>query len=242
MSNLNLIKIVLCNTSHPGNIGSAARAIKTMGMSNMVLVDPHTMPDDHSIALASNASDVVENAIILDNLDAAIDDSILAIAMTSRKREFNQRLFTPKEIVPEILAAIAQQQPVSIVFGAERNGLTIDQLEKCNRLVTIPGNPEYFSLNLAQAIQIVCYEIYSNYNPSLTHMRDIINPASIGSNQRIVQHLNDVLHQIQYYKNKNEELTLRRINNIINKASLTNEEVDLLHGILKKIEKSAPHI
>ena len=157
---LNNIKIVLCNTSHNGNIGSSARAMKTMGIFNLILVSPEVMPDDHSIALACNARDIIETAIITDSLDEAIGDCTLTIALTSRKRELSSHLATPKEITPEIFTTISHNEKVAIVFGAERTGLTIEQLEKCNRLVTIPGNPDYFSLNLAQAVQIICYEIY----------------------------------------------------------------------------------
>ena len=236
-SNLNNIQIILCNTSHTGNIGSAARAMKTMGLFNLTLVSPLVQPDDHSLALSCNAKDVVTNAKIIDNLDDAISNSHLVIAMTGRKREFNDRLHTPKEIIPEILESITSNQQVSIVFGNEQSGLTSEQQEKCNRLVTIPGNPQYFSLNLAQAVQIMCYEIYSNYNPNLEHL---INPVQ-KTNQQDIQHLlhnwQETLNAVEFDKHKNMERVMRRLQQILHKADLEREEADLLHGMFKKIRQ-----
>lgn len=234
---LNNIQIILCNTSHPGNIGSAARAMKTMGLLNLTLVDPIIKPDDHSLALACNAKDVVTNAKIINGLDSAIEKSHLVIAMTGRKREFNDRLHSPKEIIPEILQAINNQQQVSIVFGNEQSGLTIEQQEKCNRLVTIPGNPQYFSLNLAQAVQIMCYEIYSNYNPNLEHLINPVQKIQQLDIQHLLQNWHETLTKIEFDKNKNMERVMRRLQKILHKADLEREEADLLHGMFKKIRQ-----
>lgn len=235
---LDNIQIVLCNTSHPGNIGSAARAMKTMGLTKLTLVSPVANPDDHSLALSCNARDVVTNCRIVATLEEAIADSHIAIAMTGRKREFSAKLQTPKEIIPEILGAINSALKISIVFGNEQSGLTIEQQELCNRLVTIPGNPKYFSLNLAQAVQIMCYEIYSNYQPNL---EQLINPiVTIATQQDMHYLLKTIDNTIEisgFYNAKNEERVLRRIQNILHKAELTREETDLLHGIFNKITK-----
>jgi len=236
MQALDNIQIVLCNTSHPGNIGSAARAMKTMGLTNLVLVSPICQPDDHSLALASNAADVVLNAAITETLDEAIADSQLAVAMTGRKREFNTRLQTPKEIIPEILKAVNADNKISIVFGNEQNGLTIEQLEKCNRMVTIPGNPQYFSLNLAQAVQIVCYEIYSNYNPNLTHLKKNTQKISSNDLQHLLTNFEGLINSSGF--NKNNELTIRRLQQILHKADLERDEADLLHGIIRSANKA----
>ncbi len=235
---LNSISIILCNTTHNGNIGSAARAMKTMGLSKLVLVDPVAKLDDHALALASNARDVVTNAWIVPTLHEALKDTSLAFAMTARKREFNAHLATPKESITEIFATIHNQEKVAIVFGCERSGLTIEQLELCNRLITIPGNPEYFSLNLAQAVQIMAYEIYSNYNNNLEYLKTDIKKSTFEDNQGILNHLDKILNAINYYEYKNPQLTQRKLQNIIYKANLEREEVDLLRGILRKIEQS----
>jgi len=232
------ITIILCNTSHTGNIGAAARAMKTMGLYNLTLVAPLVKPDDHSLALASNAKDVVKQARIVATLDEALVNTTLAFALTARKREFNQRLATPKDSISEIIATINNQQSIAIVFGGEKNGLTIEQLEKCNRMMTIPGNPEYSSLNLAQAVQIIAYEIFNNYNSSLTSLKKSVNLASFLDKQGVLHHLNSILHKIEFYKNKNELRTKRKLQHILNKAELEHNEIDLIRGILTKIEKN----
>lgn len=234
---LDNLKIVLCNTSHNGNIGSAARAMKTMDIHNLILVNPVAKPDDHAIALASNAADVVENAKIVNRLDLAIGDTTLTIGTTSRKREFGSHLYTPRQIVPEILTHLKQGNKIAVVFGAEKNGLTIEELEKCNRLVTIPGNPAYFSLNLAQAVQIICYEIYSQHNDSLKHIKQAVSLATFADRQGVLIHMERLLN-LAGYRNRNSNLTRRRLQHILNKANLEREEVDLLRGMLKTIEKN----
>ncbi|MFN8770136.1 MAG: RNA methyltransferase [Neisseriaceae bacterium] len=235
---LNSVRIVLCNTSHNGNIGSTARAMKTMGIYNLTLVSPQVLPDDHSIALASNAKDVVENATILSNLNEAISDTTLAVALTARRREYNQDLMNPRQIMPEVLDTLQKGEKVAFVFGTEKSGLTIEQLELCNRMVTIPGNPQYFSLNLAQAVQIICYEVYSNLDSNLSHLMNEVKQATIADNIGILNHLDKILLKLNYYKNKNHEITLRRLRNVIHRARLEREDVDLIRGILKRLESN----
>lgn len=236
MSILNNIRVVLCNTSHNGNIGSAARAMKTMGISDLWLVSPQVLPDDHSRALSCNAYDVLENAKIVNSLDDALSDTTLSFATTARRREFSEQLFTPRESASEILQTITNGEKIALVFGAEKTGLSIEEVEKCNRLLTIPGNPEYFSLNLANAVQIVCYEIYSNYDSNLSKFKNNeIEKATYQDNQGIIAQLEHVLKQINYGKNINQ--TMRNLQHIVNKANLERNEVDLVRGILRNIEK-----
>lgn len=235
---LQQIKVILCNTSHAGNIGAAARAMKTMGLTKLILVDPLIKADDHSLALACNAREVVENAQYVPHLSDALAECHLAIAMTGRKREFNDRLQTPKQLLPEILTALETNLQLALVFGNEQHGLTIPQLELCNRLVTIPGNPAYFSLNLAQAVQIIAYEIYSNYAPNLQHLINPIQKANLGDSQYLLASLDQIMTTTKYYQHKNKDRVLRRLQKILHKADLEREEADLLHGVLNKIKTS----
>lgn len=230
---LNNISIVLCNTSHNGNIGAVARAMKTMGLYNLILVNPQVAIDDHSYALASNARDIIEKATIVDSLDVALAATTLQYALSARKREFNHSLTTPFSCVAEILSIASINQKIAIVFGSERSGLTIEQLEKCNRLVTIPGNPEYFSLNLAQAVQIMAYEIYRQLHGSVEYLKTNTVRATFADNQGILSHVDNILASTHYYNNKNRSMVQRRLQNIINKANLDRDEVDLLRGMLK---------
>lgn len=231
------IQVILCNTSHSGNIGAAARAMKTMGITNLTLVAPAVLPDSQSMALASNANDVLENVKIVTTLDEALCDTVLAFAMTARRRQFNQNLMTPKQCVSEIFTTIQAHQKVALVFGSERSGLTQTQIEKCNRLVTIPGNHDYSSLNLAAAVQILCYEIYANYDDSLIHLKTQSQMATLKDNQSVLEHLNIILSKIDFYLNKNRDTIMRRLQNIIYKSNLERMEVDFLRGILHKIEE-----
>ncbi|MCX8514829.1 MAG: RNA methyltransferase [Burkholderiales bacterium] len=235
--NLKNIKIVLCNTTHSGNIGTAARAMKTMDLNNLVLVSPEAVIDDFCYALATNARDVVEQASIVSTLDEALSDVTLSYALTSRKREFNHSLSTPYQATPEILSAIQDKQKVALVFGCERAGLTIEQLEKCNRLITIPGNPNYFSLNLAQAVQIVAYEIYHQANGSIEYLKTKIKRATFDDNQGILHHIDLLLSNGEYYQNKNKKLVMRRLQYILNKANLDQQEVKLIRGMLASATK-----
>ena len=230
------IKIVLCNTTHQGNVGSTARAMKTMGITNLVLVAPLHNPDDHALALSANARDIIDSAVIVPTLAEALLDCQITIAMTSRRREFSHQLSTPKEITPFVLEALNNNQKIAIVFGNEAKGLTIEQQELCNKLVTIPGNPAYFSLNLAQAVQIICYELYSSYNPNIEYLKNSVELASHEDRQKLLAHLDTLLIKTDYYKNKNPDRVQRRLQKIIHKADLEREEIDLLRGILKKIE------
>lgn len=149
------IRIVLVETSHSGNIGSAARAMKTMGLSNLYLVSPKSV-DEQSIALAAGADDVVRNAHIVDTFEQAIEDCSLVIGTSARLRHLQSTLIEPRECAEK---ASAHQGQVAIVFGRERVGLTNEELLKCHYHLNIPANPEYSSLNLAMAVQLVSYEM-----------------------------------------------------------------------------------
>lgn len=242
INQLDNLQIVLCDTSHPGNIGSAARAMKNMGIFNLALVNPKILPNDNSLALSAHAKDVVNNAKILDNLDLAIDSSALVIGMTGRKREFNSELQTPREITPEIFNVLASNQQVTIVFGNEQHGLNITQLEKCNRIVTIPGNSKYLSLNLAQAVQIMCYEIHSQLRTNVDFLKNPVNLVNSQDVQHLLLSLDRVLVGNNFYHTKNRERTLRRLQQILHKANLAREDADLLHGIIKKFERQISSI
>ena len=169
---LDNIRIILTRTSHSANIGSAARAMQTMGLHKLTIVAPNLMatpmtenpplfdPDhpqsfklpEESFILASGAADVLENATIAASLDEALADTTIACALTSRRREITAPLQTPRDLVPELLQAANRGEKVALVFGNETFGLSIEEVQACNRLMTINGNPDYFSLNLAQAV------------------------------------------------------------------------------------------
>ena len=155
---LDQVKIVLVGTSHSGNIGSAARAMKVMGLSQLVLVDPQCEVDDQTLALAAGAGDIAQNATVVSTLEEAIEDCGLVVGSSARSRTLEWPMLEPREC-GEKFAVEGQKHPVALVFGRERTGLTNDELQKCHYHVCIPANPEYSSLNLAMAVQTLSYEV-----------------------------------------------------------------------------------
>ena len=154
----NNIRIVLCQTSHPGNIGSAARAMKTMGFQHLFLVQPDKFPNPQATALAAGADDVLDNAIVTQNLSEALVGCAFAVGMSARKRYLSHETVNAREAAVQA-CKIATSQPVAFVFGTEMSGLTNAELDCCQLLTMIPANSEYSSLNLAMAVQIMCYEL-----------------------------------------------------------------------------------
>ena len=155
---LKRIAVVLSRPSHPGNIGAAARAMKTMGFDDLALVAPRHFPDPDATAMAAGAADLLERARVYTALDAALADRVLAVGFSARGRDLSHPPQSLREAAPEIVAA-ASQGAVALVFGNETSGLSNEELSRCQRLVSVPANPEYSSLNLAAAVQVACYEL-----------------------------------------------------------------------------------
>jgi tRNA (cytidine32/uridine32-2'-O)-methyltransferase len=152
------IRIVLVNTSHPGNIGGAARAMKNMGLERLYLVEPKEYPSDKAVWRSAGAVDVLENAVVVETLDEAIKGCGLVVGTSARERRIPWPLLNPRECGESVWTE-SEQHEVAVVFGREDRGLTNEELHKCNYHVHIPANPDYSSLNLATAVQVICYEI-----------------------------------------------------------------------------------
>lgn len=231
------VRVVLARPSHPGNIGAAARAMKTMGVTRLYLVAPKRFPDAEATTLASGAADVLENAVVTGSLDAALEGVSIACALTSRKRELTTPLAAPRDACAELLAAARDGVEVALVFGNETYGLSIDEVARCNRLVTIAGNPDYFSLNLGQAVQVMCYELFSQLAFPLDHLRANAELASHEEVEGFYGHLDRVLDGIGFYDRRNGERLMRRLRTLYDRASLERQEIDILRGMLKQIER-----
>lgn len=234
------IRVVLSRPSHPGNIGSAARAMKTMGLTQLVLVAPRTFPSPEAVTLASGAADVLENAVVCDTLEQALAGVTLSAALTSRRREIATPLHTPREAAGALLAAAGQGESVALVFGNETFGLSIEEVELCNVLVTIPGNPAYFSLNLAQAVQVLAYELFSHTGQDLDALRPEVESATQQQVEGFYQHLEHTLTHIGFFERRPSERLMRRLRTLFNRSQLQREEIDILRGMLKQIERHAP--
>ena len=253
---LNNISVVLCRTSHPSNIGSTARAMKTMGLTRLVLVCPqlittpmtahapvfdatqiqHYQLPEESFILASGAADVLQHAKIVATLEEAVAPCVLACALTSRKRELTATLQTPREITPEILAMAESGQKVALVFGNETSGLSIDEVDTCNRLITINGNPDYFSLNLAQAVQVISYEIMSQINLDMTHLSPETELATRAQITGMVEHMETAMDSVGFFQRRSSERLMRHMHKLFGQTQINREDIDILRGFFKTIE------
>ena len=233
------IRVVLARPSHPGNIGSAARAMKTMGLTRLYLVEPKAFPHEEANVLASGAVDVVENATVVSTLAEALADVSVACALTSRRRELSTPLSTPRETAPELMARARDGEQVALVFGNETFGLSIDEVEQCNRLVTVPGNPDYFSLNLAMAVQVMTYELFSHSGVSVDYLKPEDRSATLGEVDSFCGHLEAAMADVGYLEHRNSERLLRRMRTLFHRAALQREEIDILRGFFKQAQRFA---
>ncbi|GGX83471.1 RNA methyltransferase [Vogesella alkaliphila] len=230
---------MLARPSHPGNIGSAARAMKTMGLTRLYLVEPKAFPHEEANVLASGAVDVVENATVVSSLAEALADVSVACALTSRRRELSTPLSTPRETAPELMARARDGEQVALVFGNETFGLSIDEVEQCNRLVTVPGNPDYFSLNLAMAVQVMTYELFSHSGVNVDYLKPEDRTATLGEVDSFCGHLEAAMADVGYLEHRNSERLLRRMRTLFHRAALQREEIDILRGFFKQAQRFA---
>ncbi|WP_339330678.1 tRNA (cytosine(32)/uridine(32)-2'-O)-methyltransferase TrmJ [Aeromonas hydrophila] len=238
---LDQIRIVLVNTSHTGNMGSAARAMKTMGLSQMVLVDPQAQPDDNAYALAAGASDLLANARIVSTLDEAIADCGLVIGTSARSRTLSWPMLDPRE-AGEKLVTEGMQHPVALVFGRERTGLTNDELQKCHYHVAIPANPEYSSLNLAMAVQTLCYEVRMHWlqQAQVGETDMAVDYPSAEQLEGFYQHLEQTLLKTGFIADDHPGQVMSKLRRLFNRARPEAVELNILRGILTSVQKPRP--
>lgn len=239
---LDQIRIVLVNTSHTGNMGSAARAMKTMGLSQMVLVDPQALPDGNANALAAGASDILANARVVATLDEAIADCGLVIGTSARSRTLSWPMLDPRE-AGEKLVAEGMQHPVALVFGRERTGLTNDELQKCHYHVAIPANPEYSSLNLAMAVQTLCYEVRMHWLQQQEKAGDsgmAVEYPSADQLEGFYQHLEQTLLKTGFITDDHPGQVMNKLRRLFNRARPEAVELNILRGILTSVQKPRP--
>jgi tRNA (cytidine32/uridine32-2'-O)-methyltransferase len=235
--NFAAIRIVLVATSHPGNIGSSARALKTMGLERLYLVTPKSFPDYRAHEMSAGADDLLDKCVVVDTLSDALKGCQLIIATSARPRGLSLPGLMPRDCA-ELIGNQSDDTEVAIVFGREHAGLTNEELLHCHYHVNIPSNPDYSSLNLAQAVQIIAYEL---------RMHQLSTPALVASSKEILasadeienfyQHLSDVLLAINFLKPKNPGKVAQRIRRLFNRVRLEQMEVNILRGILSHMQK-----
>lgn len=234
---LDNIRIVLVNTSHTGNIGSAARAMKTMGLSQLVLVDPVDKPDGKSSALAAGAGDVLANAKIVDSLEEAVADCGLVIGTSARSRTLSWPMLEPRGCGEKLVAEVANYQ-VALVFGRENNGLSNEELQQCHFHVCIPANPEYSSLNLAAAVQTLCYEIRMAYLNETRQPETQSDYPLSEELERFYSHLEQTLSKTNFIIPKHPGMVMNKLRRLFNRARPETQELNILRGILASVDKS----
>jgi len=235
LESLTNIRIVLCQTSHPGNIGSAARAMKTMGLSQLVLVRPKKFPHDIAEAMASGAGDILTEARVCDTLEEALTGCTFVIGLSARKRELSHQLVTAREAAAEAVQ-LAANQSVALVFGTEMSGLSNDELIRCQLLAMIPANPEYSSLNLAAAVQVMAYEIRIAALGTVAPVDSDFNLASHEDVEGFYRHLEETLIGTGFLDPAMPKRLMSRLRRLFTRARLEKEEVNILRGILKSIQ------
>ena len=229
------IRIVLINTSHPGNIGAAARAMKTMCLDSLWLVDPHGYPSAEATARASGADDLLANARVCSGLDEAIADCHLVIGASARLRSIPCPAFGPRDCGIRVWQE-SESGRVAVVFGREQSGLSNQELDRCHHLVHVPANPEYPSLNLAAAVQLIAYEIHmaalSAKGTGQLVAQDRRLPADGAEMERLYGHLEQTLIELDFLNPDNPRQLMRRLRRLFNRAQPDANEVNILRGIL----------
>ncbi|MYM57624.1 tRNA (cytosine(32)/uridine(32)-2'-O)-methyltransferase TrmJ [Vibrio sp. OCN044] len=239
---LDNVKVVLVGTSHSGNIGSAARAMKVMGLSNLVLVDPQCEIDQQAMSMSSGATDILESASIVSCLTEAISDCSLVVGSSARSRTLEWPILEPRECGRKFVEQ-ASLSPTALVFGRERTGLTNEELQTCHFHVCIPANPEYSSLNLAMAVQTLSYEVRMAY---LEHEKAAYQPAEKYEFPRhkelelFFSHLESVAKGVDFISDKQPGKVMNKLRRLFTRARPEAQELNILRGILTAVEKKLP--
>ena len=241
MSSFPNIRIVLINTTHPGNIGAAARAMKTMCLDQLYLVNPQNYPSADATARSSSANDLLATARVCATLDEALADCVLVIGASARLRTLAWPQVDPRQCAEQLLQ-VSRQAPVALIFGRERSGLTNDELDRCHYLTHIPGNPDYNSLNLAAAVQVMGYEIMmgsiAGAQAQEENVVEQMDYASGEETEAFFVHLERVLIEIDFLNPEVPRHLMRRLRRLFSRARLDKNEVNILRGILTAVRNN----
>ena len=235
------VRIVLSHTSHPGNIGAVARAMKTMGLSRLTLVNPKSFPDAEALARAVGADDILECAAVCSTLDEALSGTVFAFAISARQRNLGPQPMPARAAAPEVLALAAGGE-VALVFGNETAGLSNAEVQRCQRTVFIPANPEYTSLNLGSAVQLLCYELrlaaFDGQPPVLTKTVPFVSPRATHDDiERFYAHLERVMIDTGFLDPQQPKRLMPKLRRLFGRSELERDEINILRGILDAVEK-----
>jgi len=229
------VQIVLVETSHPGNIGSVARAMKNMGLVNLALINPKKFPHQEATALAGNATDVLENAKIFPSIQEAVKNSKVIYATSARDRTIEWPTLTARDAALEMQELVLNEIQVSILFGREDRGLTNEELQLANKHLIIPAHPEYPVLNIAMSTQVVCYELYqSSQNNFVESWQDFPEYTSEELNN-LIEHFNETVEALELVDPKNPKQITTRMERMFRRLYPDQMEGNFLRGFLKAV-------
>ena len=231
------IRIILVEPQHPGNIGATARAMKTMGLNSLILVKPNRFPDPQADWRAAGAVDLLENAKIFQSLDESLSDCGFVAGTSVRERHISLPTYTPDVLARNVVEKVSSEIPVGILFGRETNGLTNDELLRCQVQVRIPSHETYPSLNVAMAVQIISYEIFQLMLGVTKCEKPDENWSSAYELNGFYDHLESVLDQVDFLNTNNTVNTMRKFKRLFNRRCMDRTEVAMLRGVLSHIER-----
>ncbi|GGU70271.1 tRNA (cytidine/uridine-2'-O-)-methyltransferase TrmJ [Pseudomonas laurentiana] len=248
------IRVVLVNTSHPGNIGGAARAMKNMGLSRLVLVDPQHFPSHEASARASGADDVLAGAKVVATLEEALVGCTLVVGTSARDRRIPWPMLDPRECGAKVVEDAGQGAEIALVFGREHSGLTNDELQRCHYHVHIPSNPDFSSLNLGAAVQVLAYEVRMAWlaiegQPSKVEKVEVASVrsgelATMDEMELFYEHLEKTLVEIGFLDPEKPKHLMSRLRRLYGRSSVNRSEMSILRGILtetQKVARGEPH-
>jgi tRNA/rRNA methyltransferase len=236
MQALSRMRVVLSRTSHPGNIGAAARAMKTMGLADLALVAPRHFPDPDATAMAAGAAELLAKARVFSTLEGALADCALAVGFSARERELSHEPVALREAAPQLLEATGEGK-VALVFGNETSGLSNEELARCQRFVVIPSNPAYGSLNLAAAVQVACYELAVAAQVFAAPSARERGAASVGDIEGLYAHLESAAVSSGFLDPAQPGRFMQRMRRMFARIRLERQEVKLLRGLLAALER-----
>jgi len=228
-----LVRIVLIEPSHPGNIGSVARAMKNMALDELVLVRPRSFPHAEAVALAAGADDILSGARVAGTTEEAIGDCGFIAGTTSRPRSYYWEFTTPRDVAGRIVG-LADENRAALLFGSERYGLATEDLQYCNVLVRIPANPDYCSLNLAMSVQLLAYEIFTAREQPQSRVQLDLPLAPSSDVEHFYAHLHQVLEEIDFGDRTGH--LMERLRRLFNRAQLDRNELNIMRGILSAVQ------
>ena len=239
---LGRVRIILSNTSHPGNIGAAARAMKTMGLSRLFLINPKKYPDDEAVARAAGADDVLDKAVVCTTLDEALEGTVFSVALSARHRNLGPERSQARETAPLILEKAAEGD-VALVFGNETAGLSNADVQRCQRTVFIPADSEYSSLNLGAAVQVLCYELrlaaHDGRPAEVSRTVPFSSPAATNDDvERFYVHLERIMVTTGFLDPNQPKRLMSKLRRLFGRVTLERDEINILRGILDAVEKN----